>query len=304
MAEAQSTGGVASPGSTIILGSAKSGTTALFYAIRNALRSNGYQVEGLFEPAKPGDIKNYINGTADDVPLVKALLGPAFRRGMDIMSFSKRIVIYRDPRDNVVSRLVFMLPNFVDISEKEKIASLISVFEKKEQNPESISVLEMARQIGEICAQENLPERLRSNAVMPAMIKRDPDNRYFMMPYQDLVEGKFGPVSEYLGFKIYPDFEVDGQHSNVTRTKGAGDWKNWMLDEDIQFFATDVKDDMLLLGFDPAAEAAANKVIAPAICSEYVARQFATLEAKRRARKPARRQAAAAAAAAAAAQTV
>src|SRR5947209_20200187 len=101
------------PKGILILGAAKSGTTALFYAIKNALVSGrGVSVAGLFEPTEEREIVQYLSSTTDQVRLVKGLLGPLLRRGSAverlIAEFDRKIVIYRDPRDNVVSRICFM----------------------------------------------------------------------------------------------------------------------------------------------------------------------------------------------------
>jgi hypothetical protein len=280
-------------GSILILGAAKSGTTALFYAIRNALIStHGLQIDGLFEP-RSSEVVEYYLKTDDDVYLVKALLGPVSRWKKDIKPwFSKKIIIYRDPRDNIVSRLVFMLTNFVSPSEKDKISQLVSIFENKERNPESISILNMVEAISEIVGRKNISESLRSNALLPAAMAKDESAKYFMMPYTDLIESRFGDLGAYLDLEIDPSFEVGSKHSFVARTKGAGDWKNWFLDDDIKFFVTSVADDYRLLGFEHDEVANETKFISPTTCSEYVQGQFDFREEKRKRSKKLRRSAA------------
>ncbi len=290
MSDSQAVAGTPGRGSILILGAAKSGTTALFYAIRNALTAcHGLKVKGGFEPRDSETVETYLK-TDDEVHLVKALLGPSSRWNKDITPwFDKKIIIYRDPRDNIVSRIVFMLTKFVHPSEKEKVAELVAVYQQKERDPESISILGMVRRISAIVDRRKMPESLRANALLPAAMAREHSSSYFMMPYEDLVTGRFEALGAYLGLDIDPSFEVEGKHSFVTRTKGSGDWKNWFLQEDIDFFVTPVADDFRLLGFDPDETANETKVIPAAGCSEYVLRQFDFMEDKRRINKKRKR---------------
>lgn len=279
------------PKSILILGAAKSGTTALYYAIRNTLiNHHGVSVQGLHEPASPDVVRDYLFEKKDPLPLVKALLGPAMRWKRDISpDFEKRIVIYRDPRDNVVSRIVFMLTKMVDIKDKDKIAALVALFEKKEQDPKSISILQMLAEIENITGREDLPSWMRGNALLPAKLMKERGDFFFMLPYQDFVAGEFANLNTYMGMTIDPQFEVEGKHSYVTRTKGAGDWKNWFLDEDVQFFAKDVAEEFALLGYDPDEAPSESPSIPPEICSKYVTKQFDWMREKRKARKDKRR---------------
>lgn len=286
------------PGSILILGPAKGGTTALFYAIRTALTGQlGLKVEGLFEPSKLSEIADYMRDSPDQVHLVKGLLGPLLRvRGRHpgmFQKFERRITIFRDPRDNIVSRLVFMLPNLFHPREREKISQVIELFRRKEQNPEAISIMAIVRKLSELSGQEGLAEKLRDNSLLSAMIKREHGDKYFMMPYEDMVEGQFGALGEYLGFPVTGEFEVDKKHGYVVRRKAAKDWVNWFLDEDIEFFVKPVADDFRLLGFDPDERPTGTREIAPAVCSQYVTAQFERTRVKRQQQRAAKRERAA-----------
>ena len=277
------------PKGILILGAAKSGTTALFYAIRNALATgHGLATTGLFEPRRAGEVVEYLTSTSDKVPVVKVLLGPLLRDGGSFVErFDKRIVIYRDPRDNVVSRVCFMLKKLIGPREEKKIEQVLQLFREKEQSPDSISIVGMIRQMSLITDRPNLLEAVRSNSLLPAKIKRESGNDYFMMPYDDLVSGQFDPLNKYLGFAVSADFEVAEQHAFVVRSKSSGAWKDWFLEEDVQFFARDVADDFRILGFDPDVEPNARRSIDPKTSSEYVASQFQHVQEKRRRSKEA-----------------
>lgn len=278
--------------SILILGAAKSGTTALFYAIRSALTvGQGLKVEGNFEPVEASDIIQYLQTSSDDVKLVKALLGPILRRGSLLSEqFDRRIVIYRDPRDNIVSRIVFILTRLFPLSEREKIAEVMALLRQKEQAPDSISIVSIVKELARLSGRTDLLEQMRSNATLPALMKRKHGDQYFMMPYDDLVNENFSSLSTYLGFEVTGRFETDEKHAFVARTKTSGEWRNWFLDEDVAYFASAVADDFRLLGFDPDEQPNDVRVITHASCTGYVEAQFARQAERRRQQKLLRRE--------------
>jgi len=65
---------------------------------------------------------------------------------------------------------------------------------------------------------------------------------------------------------------VDKAHNRVVRTKGSGDWKNWFLKEDIDFFKTIFSGYMATYGYADDWETRPNPIIRPENCSGYVRR--------------------------------
>lgn len=294
------------PRGILILGAAKSGTTALFYAIRKALVGRfGIAVEGLFEPRHAEEISGYLSSTADPVHLVKGLLGPLLRSGGRSLGslseeFDKKVIIYRDPRDNVVSRICFMMKNRVG-RDQTKISQILEMFREKERSPDSVSIVSMVRQMAQVIEQPeaDLLASVRDNALLPARMKREHGAAYYFMPYDELVLGQFEHLNDYLGLTVTADFEVDRQHAYVVRSKSSGAWKDWFVDEDVEFFVRKAADDFRLLGFDPQEAPNSARKIDARTSSEYVAAQFAHTQEKRkqaRVRKRGRKLAAAAAA--------
>ena len=88
----------------VIAGLPKSGTTALFYKIKNSLPRNA---KGLFEPFK------YIPNPEDEkFDLVAKILFWPNRLEADYDSwgcFDKKIMIIRDPRDRYISEFLYIV---------------------------------------------------------------------------------------------------------------------------------------------------------------------------------------------------
>jgi hypothetical protein len=277
--------------SVIAIGAAKSGTTALFYALRNALRREGIETAGLFEPHNQEEVEEYLASGSDSVPLAKALLlWVAKWEPRTFLQFQKRIVICRDPRDNMISALTFKFPSRVRSGDKAKVEALINIFREKEAAPDKISVLEMLRRIRPLTDKdEDFSMPLRRNALFPADFRRRYGDQCFFLPYEDFVEGRLGALSDYVGIRIDPGAEIDARHSFVTRKRTARDWPNWFLEEDIDFFVREVQGDYRLLGFDPEERPLVRREIAPEHCSQYVRKMVDRIEEKRRTRKALRR---------------
>jgi len=90
------------PPRILILGYAKSGTTNLYFKIKNALTES----IGLFEPA---DFDQIAGQLQSNVPLVAKVLIP---NGMPffeqlLQHFPKIVLIVRDPRDVIISALLY-----------------------------------------------------------------------------------------------------------------------------------------------------------------------------------------------------
>ena len=279
------------PPSTLILGSAKSGTTALFYAIRAAMnRATGHDVKGLFEPRKMDAYRRYFKSTDDPVFLCKALLGPAMRNMQSALDrFDRRIVIYRDPRDNIVSRLLFMPPRLLFGVDQTKCDDYLDLIRQKQADPGSLSVLAILRALEGMSGRDNLLTNFRDNAVMPARIQRTYGDRFWMFAYDDLLNGCFDRLSAYLGIEVTADFKVDSQHGYVSRSMSSGEWRSWFLPEDIAYFAHDVAEDYVLLGFDPTESADPTPQISPETSSDYAHQQVERLETKNRSSRVRRR---------------
>ncbi|MGQ0564027.1 MAG: hypothetical protein ACT4OK_03015 [Gemmobacter sp.] len=292
------------PPSTLILGSAKSGTTALFYAIRAAMnRATGHDLKGLFEPRDMPAFRRYFDTSGDAVFLCKALLGPVMRNMKPALDrFDRRIVIYRDPRDNIVSRLLFMPPRLLVEADRSKCNDFLDLLRQKQADPGSLSVLGILRALERLSGRTDLARNFRDNAVMPAHIQRTYGDRFWMFAYEDLVEGRFAHLSEYLGFEVTPEFELGGQHGHVSRSKTTGEWRQWFLDEDIAYFAQDVAEDYALMGFDPAEAADPAPAISPETSSDYAQKLVDRLLEKNRVSRLKRRASARSVAGAAAEQ--
>lgn len=280
-------GGAVAPGrlpnGILILGAAKSGTSGLFYAVQHALQvQQGLSVTGLWEPRRSSKIEDYWTDTTDRVRLVKMLLLHFFRhRDSFVERFDRKVLIYRDPRDTVVSRLHFVPQRLVDSRDRNKVAAVIDLFREKELNPGCVSVLSMFRRLAEISARSDLAESTRENSLFAAKLMRERGSAFHAMPYDDLVACRFDALSAYLGFDVGGDFQLPERHAHVARSKASAAWKDWFVDEDIDFFARTARADFDILGFDADERQNPHPHIEAQMSSEYVSRLFQRMTERR-----------------------
>lgn len=247
----------------VIAGQYKSGTTAILTKIRSAMPASTLV---LFEP------RGYEASTASDV-LAKILIdNPDYVDFASFDSFDRKILIVRDPRDNMVSRVLYRIFEHPDFClDDDKVAQFVGLLRKKEADPKSVSLLELIGLFNRLKGVDTLG-RLTKRATRGLEFHAErPD--YFVYRYEDLVQSAFAPLESYLGLRLtHGAATVDRAVGRVTRTKGSGDWRNWFLEADVAFFRPHFATYMEHYGYGVDWSAAENPVVRPDHASEYVLR--------------------------------
>ena len=131
---------------TVIFGLARSGTTALFYKLKHSLPP---QTVCLFEPRsfnaralRKKTIGSLLKGSSEPDVLAKVL---PFRPGdpADADSFShfeKQILIVRDPRDRLISRLLYGVYDSRLCDDDLKVSAFLDILKRKESDSRSVSL--------------------------------------------------------------------------------------------------------------------------------------------------------------------
>ena len=207
----------------VIAGAGKSGTTALYYALKQSLPKD-YVYK--FEPVQ------YVPKRAGEGVLAKVIISKV-KRPEDFDRFDKRIYLIRDPRDIVVSDLLYRLFNLNDPVDREKLDHFLSGVEQKRRDPSSISLLELQSRLFQLFGTIGV-DRHSSFLSTGAFWSGNPN--YFVYKYEDLIAERFDQLEQYLGFRINFSGEVDARHRRVERTKEAGGWRDWFTPVDVEFY--------------------------------------------------------------------
>jgi hypothetical protein len=252
----------------LVAGQAKTGTTGLFFKIRNSLEGN---VRLLFEPSE------YKSLPKDDekTVLAKILIGKkTFANYASFDVFDKKICIIRDPRDRLVSQLLYQTYVQDFIEDDAKANQFINMLRLKEEDSKAVSVQEIWRLQNKLsnkkCASFN--RYAATFSLQLEFCDQHPD--YFVVKYEDFVSEQLGPLGEYLGFPLKGNSEPDKEFKRVVRTKATGDWKNWFLPEDIDLLRSNstIVKYMARFGYEDDWELPYEQKVSPEYSSEYTKR--------------------------------
>lgn len=255
-----------------IFGQYKTGTTALFSQIRDALPADTI---ALMEPSqyRPGwrDGKHPV--------LAKVILalyeGPGRVHYDHFTGFDHKIFLVRDPRDRLVSGILFTAQqNPAVYGSPDKLARVLDLFARKSAEPRKMSFRELAAEVLKEAGGKSLPEVMEELQAHHRWIY-DFDARlhgHFRLRYRDFIDRKLSALEDYLGLPLPTDVKIDPQHNHVIRTRQYGDWKNWFLAEDVEYFRPFTEEYLRHYGFEEDWEINANPVIPPEHSVEYVRR--------------------------------
>ena len=239
----------------LIAGLPKSGTTILTYRIAEALDDViiDFEPQGGPPPnAEPG-------GNVVTKELVGTQTADFSRYG----DYDRKIWITRDPRDFLVSQSLYRWhredpPEPIDQVWFDRV---IEKLRAKEHDPGSVSFLDLEP--------ANYFETLDAVAVLK---EREVDAGWLVYRYEDMIDGRYGPLNDYLGFAVEEGAEVADGLSRVVRSKGYGAWRDWFTPSDVAFYASG---GLLLymeaFGYDLEDwDLNDPQQIDPAHCSQYV----------------------------------
>lgn len=256
----------------VIFGQYKSGTTALCYKIYNSLPAG---TRLLNEPVNyiPEPLKSY------PAELAKVILGYVNGREVanykSFMGFDKKIYIVRDPRDWVVSGLMFLIQQSPSIYDNDdNLNSVLTIFNLKEENPESISFVSLLQQVLKLIPGQSLGKVADWMKSQQNWIYGFESGlaEYYRIKYEDFVDGDIRGLEEYLGFRLTGEAEVGEENSHVPRTRGYGDWKNWFLPEDVDFFKPLFAEYMERYGYADDWSLGDKRTISSKHCTGYIKR--------------------------------
>lgn len=265
----------------LINGLPKSATTGLYSDIVKALSPD---VVGLFEPVDNANIEQsrqiqdaMQNGKKLVVKLVCVdhddgesniirVPVPAYD---SFTGYEKKVFMVRDPRDNLVSFMLYMVVNSRRLILRAHAARLVDLIREKEADPGSCSVRRILEFMGEINKSDYIDLFMRWRNYSVSYLDRNTD--YFTLKYEDYVASNTADLESYLGLQIGGDKEVPRHFSFVARTRKSGDWKNWFLAEDVEYFRPLLESYMSKYAYQDDWDLVDSPVLEPEKASAYVA---------------------------------
>jgi len=212
----------------VIFGLARSGTTALFYKIMNALPPD---TVCLFEPhsfdqrtIRKKRIRSLLTGTRKPTVLAKVL---PFRPGnpADADSFShfeKQILTVRDARDRLISRLLYGVYHSNFYHQNHKVNAFLQLLRRKEFEPQSVPVKTLLATFAELNCEnfsfDDWATSHRHHSIQKPLDLHEQHGGFFLFKYEDMVDQRLDSLKDYLELKVKGDNlrrpETEPGHAN------------------------------------------------------------------------------------------
>jgi len=247
----------------IVAGLGKTGTTALFAKLQAALPA---ETRCLFEPRTlPSDSAGL------EHVLAKVLIGVG--RTVDIDSFDgfdRKILLTRDPRDTLVSRVLYDIYNEPALcADAADVDAFVGLVRRKEADPASVSMGELIRMYDGVARRAIFPRATQDPGVALEFQRSHPD--YLCYRYDDLIRAEYGVIERFLGITVTPGVaSVPAELRRVARAKSSGDWRHWLTPSDVELFRPHFAPYLAANGYSDDWTLSAAPKIARAHASEYV----------------------------------
>ena len=250
----------------LIVGEGKSGTTALLRSVSSAIG----EPNELFEPVKmtEGDLE------PQSLVFKKLLLNWKANENDLLGRFDKRIFIVRDPRDRLVSHLLYDAYNKADLLNQSQREHWLSVLARKTRNPAGMPFVRLINAWWRLTRSDLMSHYVRSLDRSTGFNRRV-GSEFFTLLYEDYVEGNFDAVNQYLGVDLAPGVVKDSE-ARVSRSNTHGEWRRWFTDIDVEVFRPMTHEWQRLHGYDHRDWALLEPApLDPATTVDYVSSLFA-----------------------------
>jgi hypothetical protein len=204
----------------LIIGQAKTGTTALFYAVQAGL---GIE-HSVFEPEQLGFEEEH-----DDL-IVKFIDNG---RGHELIGrYDRSIILVRNGYDTLVSRLLFAPRKQLRRSSDRVLRAYVRKVHDVRLG--HAGIVELSRCF-EDAAGLDLVGALAADQRRLIRLAAERNQVSFVLTYEDFAGGRLAGLEAYLGAPIAaaPRVELPANHAYVTRSRRPDNWRGWISREDM-----------------------------------------------------------------------
>ena len=246
----------------LVIGPAKSGTTALTYAVASAVQASTVMFEEppeMLERLPEGGVAKVLYDHFDEQRLLR---GATFA--------SHRMLLVRDPRDLFISRLLYVVSARREwLGDEALMHRLLRMLWDKQQSPEDVSLLDVgALLFGD---RQEAVCRLMSPIERYAGFLSAQHQSWCVVRYEDFVAGELASLENYLERPVGYRPVIDLQYRRVARSYSSGNWRHWLNSDDLCHLRRDLAPLVEVLGYGDDWEPASAQQISPAHSWDYVA---------------------------------
>jgi hypothetical protein len=213
----------------LIAGLAKSGTTILFSRLQQAIDP---VPATYFEPDTDEQLQGALNQETAPHTLTKVLIGRVTSHTELLGQFDRHILIYRDPRDQFISMLLYLFYDFQVSGDHRSYSLAKQALERKVKDPAGHATIELYNLLADLVGRA--PFAVFSNLHREQQAYID---AFFphLLRYEDFVDGKLATAEQYVGLSLGNDAHVPDIYSRVARSKAYGDWRHWLNEQDLNY---------------------------------------------------------------------
>jgi hypothetical protein len=219
----------------LVIGKGKTGTTILSKSIQLSVSGAAYHLE----PKSIGFFLNRDHSSRENI--VKVIYEhwdktPRLREAIVYnelpLKFDKVVAIIRDLRDEVISRLFYIVVGLVQRGvETRDMDEWLAIIKHKEKHPQSLSFLEMMRELNRIFGTKVTPLAPRDQRY-PKFLDRHAAKMY-VVKYEDFIEDRLDGLESYLGFELSNERHV-GEFHWTKRSGTYNNWKRFFTNSDVE----------------------------------------------------------------------
>lgn len=266
----------------LILALAKTGSTGLYSNVKSALVDEGHDPYCLFEPTRPEQLHSLHRYAPELSILTKVMIAREPDLDLRYERFAKRVTLLRDPRDMVVSFLLFRPFVRADVP-WEQVEPFVAAVREKEQDPTAHSVESLQRLADDLDLASYRVEKVvefmeRQEALIDA-------HDLHTVRYEDFIAGRLDDLSAYLGVAVDNRRQASPWLDHILRAAGSGDWRHWFTAADVDAYRPHLEPYMRRFGYADEWALADRPAIDPATASDYIEgkyrKRFAQQEQRR-----------------------
>jgi len=250
----------------LIAGLAKSGTTILFSRMQRAIKP---ELETFFEPDRDEQLTDILERGVHTHTLTKVLIGRVTSGNHLLQQFDRHIVIYRDPRDQFISMLLYLFYDFKLNGDHAGYRQALAALSRKVRDPAGHSTIDLYNRVAGLVGRAPVAVFNNLHREQHAYIQAFSPH---LLRYEDFVDNNLSSIEQYLALDLHNDAEVPEAYDRVARSKKYGDWKNWLNEQDLDYINKAWGDAIQSLGY--SLPTGALRVAIPASTSIDYVRQF------------------------------
>ena len=186
-----------------------------------------------------------------------------------IAEFDRHVLIYRDPRDQFISMLLYLFYDFQLSGDQAGFDTCFAALQRKQQDPANVSTIELYNQVADCVGRAPIAVFNNLHRVQADYIEAFSPHEAC---YEKLLDGDWRSLESYLGLTLDQEAVVPQEYNRVVRSKGYGDWRSWLNTDDIAYTNAQWGDTLTALGYMPGMPPV-TQIITAETTTEYV-KQF------------------------------